>query len=182
MVSHAQIHQAEASRSSSKYNWGLHLLLKGQPMETKPEQVGYNHGSTNPWAAAVLQTALQVAEKPLTTLWDKRWHRVRKPWAFSGMADLGLVSSKILLTYWYIIKVDEWLHGSTELIILCLWWSCRGYNIFWRWWRGLSMHHMVSPSPCAAPRLVLSCDTPLVSHMQQKAILWPDPALRSYDD
>lgn len=44
------------------------------------------------------------------------------------------------------------------------------------------MHHMVSSSPSTVPRLVLSCDTPLVSHMQQKAILWPDPALRSYDD
>lgn len=36
---------------------------------------------------------------------------------------------------------------------------------------------MVSCSPCSAPGLVLSCDTPLASHTEQKAILWPDPAL-----
>lgn len=72
MVSRAQIHQAEASRRGSKHNWGLHLLRKGQTTEAKPEQVGYKHGSTNAWAAAVLQTALQVVKNPLISLQDKR--------------------------------------------------------------------------------------------------------------
>lgn len=39
-----------------------------------------------------------------------------------------------------------------------------------------------APSGLLQPSLVLSCDTPLASHTEQKAILWPDPALRSYDD
>lgn len=76
MVSHAHIHQAEASRRGLRYNWGLHVSLKEQPTgeekEKKEEYFRYNHSSTDPRGATVLQTALQAVEKLLSNLRGKR--------------------------------------------------------------------------------------------------------------
>lgn len=108
MVSCAQTLWGETSERGTKYNQGLHLWGSSQ----KQKQVGYNSSSTNPNSSARGRAA---SHQPM----GQRMLRSKETACIQWHSWFRASLIKPLQTHRYKVQADEWLHGLTELIILC---------------------------------------------------------------